>query len=160
LLQRLVVEVLARELSRPELSTHEVAGSWSSATRSLVRDAVERIVIERGQVQILRKPGAPDGDPPKVHVAPLPAARPRARREIIVPGGRDSPPRRVNHALIFAIARAKSWMRDLRNEKYADTTEIARRFRLSDAHVRRFCGSDIWRLISSRPLSKVASLDQ
>jgi hypothetical protein len=33
--------------------------------------------------------------------------------------GRDSPPRRLNQALILAIARAKSWMRDLRGGKYA-----------------------------------------
>jgi hypothetical protein len=39
--------------------------------------------------------------------------------------------------LIFAIARTKSWMRDLRSGKSADTTEIARRFQLSDSHVRR-----------------------
>ena len=143
--ERLVVEVLARELSRPELSTDEVAGSWSPMIRSLVRDNVARIVITPGQVQILAKPPSAatssaaneDGDAPKVHVALLPAARPRARKEIIVPGGRDSSPRRVNHALIFALARAKSWMRDLRSGKYADTTEIAGRFRLSDAHVRR-----------------------
>ena len=73
----------------------------------------------------------------KVHVAPLPAPRPRARKEIIVPGGRDSSPRRLSHALILAIARANSWMRDLRSGKYADTTEIARQFQLNDAYVRR-----------------------
>jgi hypothetical protein len=38
---------------------------------------------------------------------------------------------------ILAIARAKSWMRDLRSGKYADTTEIARQFQLNDAYVRR-----------------------
>jgi len=107
----------------------------------LVRDAVERVVIQCGQVQIIRKPvatsAATDGedDVTKVHTAPLPTPRPRARKEILVPGGRDSSPRRLNHALILAIARAKSWMRDLRGGKYADT--MARRFRLSDAHVRR-----------------------
>jgi len=68
---------------------------------------------------------------------PLPAPRPRARKEIIVPGGHNSSPRRLNHALILAIARAKSWMRDLRNGTYADTIEIARQFQLNDAHVRR-----------------------
>lgn len=40
-------------------------------------------------------------------------------------------------ALILALARAKSWMRDLRARKYADTKEIARRFKFSDAPVRR-----------------------
>jgi hypothetical protein len=110
-----------------------------------VRDTVERVVIQSGQVQILRKPAATsttatpddDGDAPQIHVAPLPVPRPRARKEIIVPGGQDSSPRRLNHALFLAIARAKSWMRDLRSGKYADTMEIARRFRLNDAHVRR-----------------------
>jgi len=60
-----------------------------------------------------------------------------SRREIIVPGGRDTLARRLDQALILAIARAKVWMRDLRARKYADTKEIAQRFQLSDAHVRR-----------------------
>jgi site-specific DNA recombinase len=143
--ERLVVEVLGRELSRPELSTDSPSAGWSAETRTLVRDTVELVVVQRDQVQIVRKPaatsatGAPDGegDVPQVYAAPLPAPRPRARKEIIVPGGRDSTPRRLNHALILAIARAKSWMRDLRKGKYANTMEIARRFQLSDAHVRR-----------------------
>src|SRR5262249_44677212 len=78
-----------------------------------------------------------DRDAPHVHVAPLPNPRPRARKEIIVPGGHESSPRRVNHALLLAIARATSWMRDLRSGTYADTEGIARQFQLSDAHVRR-----------------------
>jgi hypothetical protein len=100
----------------------------------------------RGEVHIIPKtppaspsPGEPDndGNTPKVYTAPLPAPRPRARKEIIIPGGAASTARRLNHALILAIARAKAWMRDLRNGKYADTMDIARRFDLSDAHVRR-----------------------
>jgi site-specific DNA recombinase len=142
--ERLVVEVLSRELLRPELSA-DGPSAWSAETRTLVRDTVERVVIQCGQVQIIRKPAATfanatpndDGDVPNVHVAPLPAQRPRARKEIIIPGGRDSSPRRLNHALILAIARARLWMRDLRSGEYADTMEIARCFRLSDAHVRR-----------------------
>ena len=92
-----------------------------------------------GQPQHPRPATPPDedGDPRQVHAEPLPAPRPRARKEIIVPGGRDSPPRRLNQALILAIARAKSWMRDLRGGKYADTMDIARQSQLSDAHVRR-----------------------
>jgi hypothetical protein len=38
---------------------------------------------------------------------------------------------------ILALARANWWMRDLRSGKYADTVEIAQRFKLSDEHVRR-----------------------
>jgi site-specific DNA recombinase len=143
--ERLVVEVLGRELSRPELLADGPSAGWSAETRTLVRDTVEHIVIQSGQVQIIWKraatsaaePPDEDSDTPKVRVVPLPALRPPARKEIIVPGGRDSPPRRLNHALVLAIARAKSWMRDLRGGKYADTMEIARRFQLSDAHVRR-----------------------
>jgi hypothetical protein len=40
-------------------------------------------------------------------------------------------------SLILAIARARSWLRDLRGGKYADTAEIARQFELNDAYVRR-----------------------
>jgi hypothetical protein len=50
---------------------------------------------------------------------------------------RGSATRRMDQALILALARAKSWMRALRQGEYADTAEIARRFDLSDAHVRR-----------------------
>ena len=142
--ERLVVEVLGRELSRPELAAGP-SPPWSTATRAVVRDAVKRVVVEGGQVQIICKPAAPsasgtpddDGAAPPVHVAPLPDPRPRARKEIIVPGGHNSSPRRLNRALILSIARAKSWIRDLRSGKYADTTEIAQRFQLNEAHVRR-----------------------
>jgi hypothetical protein len=67
----------------------------------------------------------------------LPDAPPRARREIIVPGGTGSATRRIDQALILSIARARSWLRALRQGEYTDTTEIARRFGLGDAHVRR-----------------------
>jgi DNA invertase Pin-like site-specific DNA recombinase len=148
--ERLVVDVLGRELSRSDLSAGSPSAGWSAETRTWVRDTVERVVVQCGQVQITRKPAATsataalddEDDVPKIHVALLPASRPRARKEIIFPGGRDSPPRRLNHALILAIARANSWMRDLRGGKYTDTMDIARRLQLSDAHVRRilrFC---------------------
>jgi len=143
--ERLVVEILARELSRPELSAGGPAAGWSTATRTVVRDTVERVVVRGGELQIVSKPAATsttaapeeDRDAPLVHVAPLPDPRPRAQKEIIVPGGHNASPRRVNLALLLAIARAKSWMRDLRSGKYADTMEIARQFQLNEAHVRR-----------------------
>jgi hypothetical protein len=100
-----------------------------------------------------------DGDAPPVHVAPLPGPRPRAQKEIIVPGGHNSSPRRVNHALILAIARAKSWMRDLRSGKYADTMEIARQFQLNDAYIRRLLRLLTLRPTSLRRSSKVVSRD-
>src|SRR5207244_3657615 len=92
--ERLVVEVLARELSRLGLSTEGRSVGWSTETRTWIRDTVERVVVQSGELQIVRKPAATsttatpddDSDAPKVYVAPLPAPRPRARKEIIVPG--------------------------------------------------------------------------
>ena len=44
----------------------------------------------------------------------------------------------INRALDqFTCLRPRSWMRGLRQGEFVDTTEIAQRFELSDAHVRR-----------------------
>jgi site-specific DNA recombinase len=143
-IEQLVVEVLGRELSRPTLVAGGPSTGWSAETRAMVRDTVERVIVQGDEVQIIRKPASipaaeqtDDDDGHQVYRAPLPAPRPRARKEIIVPGGQNSPPRRINHALILAIARAKSWMRGLRNGTYADAAEIAWQFQLNDAYVRR-----------------------
>lgn len=64
--ERLVVAVLGRELSRPELLADGPSAGWSAETHTLVRDTVERVVIQSGQVQITRRPAATSaaGDPP------------------------------------------------------------------------------------------------
>ena len=107
-LERLVVEVLAQQLSRPELLSETGSGTWSAATRTLVRDNIERIVVGRDEIEIVWKATRTssasgetgDGcDTPKVYRAPLPAPQPRARKEIVVPG--EPTPRRVNHGLIL-----------------------------------------------------------
>ena len=41
-----MVAVLGRELSRPELSADGPSAGWSAETRTLVRDTVERVVIQ------------------------------------------------------------------------------------------------------------------
>jgi hypothetical protein len=46
-IERLVVEVLGRELSRPEFPTDGPSGSCSIETRALVRDTIERVVVSR-----------------------------------------------------------------------------------------------------------------
>jgi site-specific DNA recombinase len=142
--ERLVVEGLSRLLSRPKLIGDVTSGAWSTETRMLVQDTVERVVVGQGQVQIVLKiasqsSGQPDEDigGPQILTVGLPAPQPRARKEIIVPDKSTSTPRRISHDLVLAIARAKTWMRDLRGGKYADTEEIAQRFKLNDAHVRR-----------------------
>ena len=144
--ERLVVETLSQQLSRPELMNDVATGIWSAETRTLVRDAVERVVLGRSEIQIIRKVAATstssgeegEADAPKVHTVPAPAPQPRDRKKIIAPGGgSNSTPRRLSHDLVLAIARAKTWMRDLRSGQYADTVEIAQRFKLNNAHVRR-----------------------
>jgi DNA invertase Pin-like site-specific DNA recombinase len=143
-LERLVVEVLAQQLSEPELLSEAASGSWSTATRTLVRDKIERIIVDGGEIEIVRRSAtispasgetSDHGDTATVFRAPLPAPQLRARKEIIVPG--EPTPRRLNHGLILAIARAKIWMQGLRDGRYKDTAEIAERFKLNDAHVRR-----------------------
>ncbi len=143
-LDRLVGEALGKQLSVPELLSEAASGSWSAATRTLVRDNIERIVVGRGEIEIVWKAtriSSASGetgegcDTPKVYRAPLPAPQLRARKEIVVPG--EPTPRRVNHGLILAVARAKIWMQGLRDGRYQDTAEIAQQFRLNDAHVRR-----------------------
>jgi hypothetical protein len=71
----------------------------------------------------------------------VPAPQPRARKEIIIPG--EPTARRVNHGLILAIARAKRWMQGLCDGTYHDTDEIARHFKLNDAHVFGYLAPDI-----------------
>jgi len=51
-------------------------------------------------------------------------------RKIVVP--EEPTPRRVNHWLILAIARAKTWMQGFLDGRYQDTAEIVQRFKLND----------------------------
>jgi len=130
--ERLVIECLGHQLSRPEILIDVASGSWSTETRTLVRDNIERVVVDHGEVQITWKlaktsPSSSevgeDGGTSKTYTAPLPAPRPRARMEIVLPG--EPTPRRVNHALILAIARAKTWTLGLRDGKYGQPELIS-----------------------------------
>ncbi len=143
-MERLVVGVLSQELSRPELSTEDPTNGWSVATRVLVRDAVERVVVQSAHIQIIRKQMAASAtaeetcDGPNVHVVPMPAPRPRARKEIVIPGGRDFERLAASTRPLSSPSPVpRFWMRDLRAGKYADTVEIARQFKFGDEHVRR-----------------------
>ena len=128
----------------------------SAATRTLVRDNVERIVVDGGEIEIVRKAARTSsasgetgegGDTLKVYRATLPAPQLRARKEIVVPG--EPTPRRVNHGLILAIARAKTWMQGFLD---GDTTTPPRSPNGSSSTTRMSagcCGLAIWPLISS-----------
>jgi DNA invertase Pin-like site-specific DNA recombinase len=141
--EKLVIETLARALARSGLSTDAAAGNRSVETRTIVRETVEKIIVRSGAIEITLKrkvadqAAAEEGEDAAQTVlkASLPAPRPRARKQIILPGGSRSPPRPVDRALILALARARAWMRALRDGD--DTAAIAQRSGLSDPHVRR-----------------------
>jgi site-specific DNA recombinase len=143
--ERIVVEELCRRQPRDSQITDMPSGVWSAKTRELVRSMVDRIVIHHDGVEITLKvkemDSAIDGDNQskslKTLRLSLPPPRPRERKEILVPGTSGTQPRRIDQALILALARARSWMRRLQQGEFVDTAEIAQRFGLSDAHVRR-----------------------
>jgi site-specific DNA recombinase len=81
-LERLVVEVIAQQLSEPELLSEAASGSWSTATRTLVRDKIERVVVHHDGVEIIGKAATTAAAPaevgngdavPPIFRAPLPA---------------------------------------------------------------------------------------
>ena len=166
--ERLVVEVLARELSRPELLTDGVGqGGVETHTRCATTSRGWSLHPARFGNSPPAAATSAAGDPPptktatrRQRVAPLPAA------PDLVPEKRSL--FRVDEE--FPTAPSKSGphfrdrprqvigSRDLRSGRNVDTMEIARRSRFSDAHVRRICGSAIWRPTSSRPLLRDASL--
>jgi hypothetical protein len=146
--ERLIVQALARALSRDDLATDAASGIWSPETRTVLRESVERVVVSYEEIQLVLKRkvgdagtatvGKSDRDAPTTILKVLlPGARPRARKEILILGNGGSVPRHIDQALMLALARARSWIRALRQGEYADTAEIGRRFGFSNAHVRR-----------------------
>ena len=117
---------------RPLIVGHKSANQGRSPQRA----ALNQFSI-LASIGLSTQPSDADDVTPSVLKVRLPDARPRARKEIIVPGSGGSAARRIDQALILSIARARSWLRALRQGEYADTTEIAQRFGLGDAHVRR-----------------------
>src|SRR5215510_1139659 len=143
-MERVVVEVTCRQQSRDNQTTDFSTGVWSTETRELVRSTVERIVIHHDGVELTLKSKEIDhagtsinddnqSKSPKTVRLALPPARPRARKEILVPGNCGTQPRRIDQALILALARARLWMGSLRQGEFVDTNEIAQRFGLGDA---------------------------
>jgi site-specific DNA recombinase len=140
-----VVEATCRQPSRDSQITDFSTGIWSAEIRELIRSTVDRVVIHHNGVELTSKIKELNGtidhgnhsqDPNNLRLA-LPPPRPRARKEIVVPGNSRTQPRRIDQALILALARASSWMRSLRQGEFVDTNEIAQRFGFSDAHIRR-----------------------
>ena len=146
--ERLIVERLCQQQERGDLAADMATGIWSTETRELVLTTVGRIVIHHDSIEVTLKSkeeggtaASLDGDDSSENQntlrLPLPPPRARERKEIFVPGNSGTQPRRIDQALILALARARSWLRALRRGEFVATAEIAQRFGLNDAHVRR-----------------------
>lgn len=146
--ERLIVEQLCRRLKRDDLVADIAAGAWSAETREVIQTTLDRVVISLDEIEVTFKVNGAGSTPASIDDheksetrdtlrLPLPPPRPRERKEIVVFGDFGKTPRRMDRALVLALARARSWMHSLRQSEFADTAEIARRFALSEAHVRR-----------------------
>jgi hypothetical protein len=136
--EQLVVQELRRQPGRDDQISDVANGAWSADIHELIRTAIDRIVIGHNGIEIALKSNAIDhaGSPTTARLV-LPPPSPRARKQIIVPGNSGTRPRRIDHELIRALARARSWMGMLQQGEFPDTTEIAQRHGLSEPHVRR-----------------------
>src|SRR5262249_17736428 len=111
--ERIVIEELCRQQPRDAQITDVATGIWSTETRKTVRSTVDRVVIHHDGVELTLKIKELISQNLKTFRLALPPPRPRARKEIVVPGNCGTQPRRIDQALILALARARSWMRSL-----------------------------------------------
>jgi site-specific DNA recombinase len=136
---------LATGGSHRQAPSDHVGGFCDQQMRDLVDRAIERVVVHSGEVEIrLRTPAGAGtaahtegGEGLRVLHLPLPDRRSKDRREIIIPGNNGSPPTRLDRSLVVAVARGRCWARGLRRGDYKDTAQIASKFDLSEAYVRR-----------------------
>jgi len=143
-IEPLIVNAVRHRLHPNATKPAAAPGTWDQKTRLLVCETVTRLVVHSETVEITFKKeadvtsGEVDGAQagPPVLTVPLPSDHTRARREIIIPGPK-SEKRHVDEALVLALTRARSWLRGLTQGDYANTAEIAQRYKLNEAHVRR-----------------------
>jgi hypothetical protein len=146
--ERLIVEQLCRQQRRDDLAADITTGVWSAETRELILTMVDRVIVHHDEIEVALKikgeggtaasiDGEDKNESQNTLGLPLPPSRPRERKEIFIHGNSGTQPRRIDQALVLALARARSWMRALQLAEFVDTAEIAQRFGLSDAHVRR-----------------------
>lgn len=143
--ERLVIEAVGPAVDPGDLDNNGVHCLWDNETRDVVRNSIDKVVVYDEELHVMIKRRDEDlimtlerdEDVPKTVVKVALSAAPRARKEILVPSSSNSGPRRVDRELVLALARARSWMLALRQGRYTDTAQIARRFGLSDPHVRR-----------------------
>jgi hypothetical protein len=146
--ERLIVEQLCRRQKRDDLVADIATGVWRAETRELILTTIDRVVIRHDEIEVTFKINGAGSNAAIIDddeksesrntlTIPLPPPRTRERKEIFVPGNSGTQPRRIDRALVLALARARSWMRALRQAEFLDTAEIAQRFAFSEPHVRR-----------------------
>ena len=137
-LEEMVLEALRRAF--PDTDRGADGTAIPEARRDLVSRRVERIVVHATELEIVlqaRDIASPSlGEGSQAIRLPL-ERRPRDRKEIIIPGNAETPPRRIDRSLVLALARGRTWASALRRGEFADTAEIASKCDLSEAYVRR-----------------------
>jgi site-specific DNA recombinase len=131
--------------SQGQAPSDHVGGLCDQQVRDLLDRAIERVVVHSHEVEItLRTPAGAgaaahteDGEGPRVLNLPLPDRRSKDRREIIIPSNNGSPSTHLDRSLVVAVARGRCWARGLCRGDYKDTAQIASKFDLSEAYVRR-----------------------
>ena len=106
---------------------------------SLIEQALDRVVIRKGAVEIwgLAQDGAEPPQPVTLPWTPVPSRRKRA---IILPAGVTEDPRPIRAEtrarLVEGIAKARRWLDELTTGSVTDTAQIARREGCSERSVR------------------------
>ena len=115
-MERLIVEQLCRRLQRDDLAADRTTDVWCAETRELIVSNVDRVIVHHDEIEVTLKIKGEGSTAASSEAGgmsesqstlrlPLPPPRPRERREILVPGNSGTQPRRVDRALVLALAR-------------------------------------------------------
>jgi hypothetical protein len=128
-------------LSTANTAIPEAYDHRSHDARNLIVSLVERVVVHPTEAKIILRPIQPDLTNPasklEAQIVRVPLERRRPDRKEIISASTEMAGWKVNHALVLAVVRGRAWVRALRAREYAGTTEIARKYELSEPYVRR-----------------------
>jgi site-specific DNA recombinase len=126
-------------------SVREAVGAEAEVSeRDLIRQHVERIVVQPGRIAISLRPAEPATAEPKSHCGEdseldIPfAPRVSARKGVVhAPSGRRTIDGKTRGTLLQAIARSRGWIDAILGGKFASFDNIAAAEGLVERHVRR-----------------------
>lgn len=147
-IEALIVTTLKSELSSEEVKVQAASGAWAPETRNLIQTSVSRIVLHAAEAEIIlhKRPlnenisnvaCADPSEGPWVIRVPLLGPQKPDRKQILLPSTPGASPQHLDRSLILAVARGRSWVKALRRGEYANTSQIAHKFDLSEPYVRR-----------------------